>query len=230
MRIYDNVTCINKTDNNIINTIYKKDKSPSDNYKTKNIRCDWCFGSHNSRVCPYEKLCNVEINTYIGNYFEDYIESNIKCIKCNTFSLHKLGDNTPSMDLICIKCYKKIELKSKCLSAIDIPNDIQCKGGNYNYLIDNITNSELDIIIIIYSVNRINKTIKIRHIYWINNYDLLFNDNINIIKNDKLSIISIKNRNDLIDIKLPKIINISLKSFIDNIMKTIDLNNKKISL
>lgn len=198
-----------------------KDYNPN---KKNTIYCEWCNYNHNSRECPYEKLCNKEIIVKVGQIMEEFIEYNFKCTKCNEYSLRRLGDNSPSIDLMCRTCDKKIEIKSKCLSIEELPNEIVCKGGNYNYFKNNIVNLNLDLIVIIYGVNRKNKVINIREIYWFDNIQLKnqYNVKISLDKNLITSNIYIKNRNLINKIYLAKNITISFEKLIKKLINKIN--------
>jgi hypothetical protein len=177
----------------------KIEKFGKSDYITK---CSFCNGNHNSRNCDIEQFCAPIFKKEVGIYMEEHITQNITCPRCNNNKLYKLGNHTPSIDLVCTECSHIYEVKSKCLSVKDLPNDIFCNGGNYNELINNIKNKELDLIIVLYGVNREKKEIFIREILYADNN--MLNDNNhkkNIIiskKNDnQLSSIEIKNKDKL---------------------------------
>jgi hypothetical protein len=119
------------------------------------ISCDFCKGNHNTRDCHVELKLAPEIKKFIGNLMEYYFCNYFSCPKCKNKSLTVLGNNKPSLDIICSICSKNIEIKSKCLSIDKLPNDIICHGGNYNNFINNITNINLDLAVIIYGVDYI---------------------------------------------------------------------------
>jgi hypothetical protein len=173
----------------------------------KNIRCSFCNGEHNSRNCNIEQIFAPIFKKEVGIYMEEHITQNIMCPRCDNNKLYKLGNHTPSIDLVCTECKHIYEVKSKCLSVKNLPNDIFCNGGNYNEFINNIKNKELDLIIVLYGVNREKKEIFIREILYAPNNMLKDNILNNIIiskKNDnQLSSIEIKNKEKLkkIDIK-----------------------------
>ena len=110
-------------------------------------------------------------------------------------SLHVLGNNKPSLDIICNTCCKKFEIKSKCLSVKNLPLDLIMPHGNYfDYLRSHEDN--LDFIIIIYGVDRKQKNIIIKKILHVPNKMINQNDmSFRVIKNDKddKSMIHIKN-------------------------------------
>jgi hypothetical protein len=123
--------------------------------KLTNInKCSFCNGNHNSRNCNIEQYCAPIFKKEVGMYMEEHITQNITCPRCNNDKLYKLGSHTPSIDLVCTECNHIYEVKSKCLSVKDLPIDIFCNGGNYTELINNIKNKELDLIIVLYGVNR----------------------------------------------------------------------------
>ena len=99
-----------------------------------NQYCEFCYENHSCRDCHKEKQLRTIISTKVGLLMEELIEHKLKCKYCNKYSLIRRGDNSPSLDLECRLCKKKIELKSKCMSVGNIPHDITCKGGNYFHL------------------------------------------------------------------------------------------------
>lgn len=193
-------------------------------YTNNYIICEFCNGNHNCRECPIEKAVCSEIKLTVGLYMEEFVENNIKCSNCNLYSLQRLGDNSPSLDLKCYICNKKIEVKSKCLSIDKLPNDIQCKGGNFNNFKFNIEQKQLDLILIIYGVNRKSKKIYIREMYNINNDILLHSHNVEITQNDtsSCSMINIKDKNLLDSINTKNIPTISFKPLIKKLIKNIN--------
>ncbi len=163
------------------------------------VSCEFCKGNHNTRDCHVELKLAPEIKKFIGNLMEYYFCNYFSCPKCKNKTLTVLGNNKPSLDIICSTCSKNIEIKSKCLSIDKLPNDIICHGGNYNNFINNITNINLDLVVIIYGVDRKKKEITIRKVYYLPN-NILHNSKIitiNKCKNSTLSFINIKNTNKL---------------------------------
>jgi len=196
--------------------MYNKDRS-------LNEFCQFCFHNHNCRTCPYENELKKDMTIKVGIIMEELVQNIVKCKYCNTHTLKRLGDNSPSLDLECTKCNKIIEVKSKCLSVNNLPNDIECKGGNYLHFCNNISIRNLDLVLILYGVNRSNKEINIREIYWIKNNLLKEQSNIKIIKNDKnnLSKIYIKDRLKLDKLIIKNIPKISFKAWAEKLIKTI---------
>jgi len=183
--------------------------------------CEFCFGYHNCRDCDKEKKLRVTISNKVGLIMEEYLENNIPCRYCNSYTLVRRGDNSPSLDLECELCKKKIEVKSKCLSIDKLPNDITCKGGNFIHLQNNIKNKDLDLVLIIYGVDRKLKEIKIRHAFWISNNQLQDNELIQISRNYNLSTISIFDIRKLERVFLNNIGTISFRNWIEKLIKKI---------
>lgn len=182
--------------------------------------CDFCSScDHLTINCTIEKQMAPYFKKEVGNEMELFISKNIKCQICNSNRLKVLGNHTPSLDIIC-DCGAIYEVKAKCLSTKNLPDNIYCNGGNYNKFKENIING-LHLIIIIYGVNRKDKKIYIKHIYYIPNKVLINNSLIQIIKktDSTLSLINIPNRNVLININSNKNI-LSFKNLYD------DLKNK----
>jgi hypothetical protein len=162
--------------------------------------CSFCNKyDHTSKECKIEKDTSIKLKLLVGNMMEHYAANNIKCPECNCNSLCVIGDNTPSCDIICNNCNKMFEIKSKCLSCDVIPDDIMINHGHFDKFLSKI-NEGLNIIVIIYSVNRYNKSITIREILYINN---------TLIKNNKLITISKKKDSNytLITINNRKLLN-----------------------
>jgi hypothetical protein len=161
--------------------------------------CWFCYSKeHSCRECPLEFSISNKLRNKAGNDFEDYIANNIKCPGCLNLNLKRLNNHSPSLDIIC-SCGLKFEIKSKCLSIKELPNDIQLNHGSYIDCIDRINNESLNLILIIYGVNRIQKEIYIREILYANNSMLKNTKLIEIrpivLSNKKVSKIFIKNRN-----------------------------------
>jgi hypothetical protein len=189
------------------------------------ISCSFCGGRHNSRNCKIEQSMAPLLKKEFGLFMEKYIVSNIICPKCNFASLYSLNNHTPSTDIICSNCNTNYELKSKCLSVENLPNDIYCNGGNYLKFINNININNLELIIVIYGVKREEKQIIIREILYAPN-NILNNNNIIEIKQkdlSTLSIINVKNKEKLINLH----INNKLLSFKNNYDNFINSNKQK---
>ena len=187
------------------------------------IICEFCNENHNCRNCPTERKLKQTVTKNIGKVIEDFIAQNIPCRHCNQNSLYHLDNNTPSCDIKCSNCnMTNIEVKSKCLSVTNLPDDIQCKAGNYNHFIENINDNQLDLIIVIYSVDRKSKCITFREIYYLYNDALINIMNTNLLSINETaysSIININNRNSLSHLKLTikKPIVISLEDYINEL-------------
>jgi hypothetical protein len=182
--------------------------------------CEFCNGKHITRNCPVELKLAPEIKKIVGNLMEYYFCNSFSCPGCKNKTLSVLGNNKPSLDIICLTCSKKIEVKSKCLSINNLPRDIVCHGGNYNQFINNIENLELDLVVIIYGVNRKKKEIYIRKVYYIPN-NILYNSKLVTIDkciNSSLSIINIKNIEKLNNIIIKSNQIISFKNIINKFL------------
>ena len=96
-------------------------------------------------------------------------------------------------------CTKNIyECKSKCLSVDNLPSDIILPHGSYPHFICRLDEG-LNLIVVIYGIDRSKKTINIREVRYADNKDLI---NSNIIQIEKKqdsnsSSIFIKNRSKL---------------------------------
>ena len=135
-------------------------------------------------------------------------------------TLKRLNNHSPSLDIICT-CGLKFEVKSKCLSIKELPIDIQLNHGTYIDCMNRINEDSLNLILIIYGVNRIQKEIYIREILYANN-KLLKDSNVIDIKpivlsNKKVSKIFIKNRNLMAKLNLSNMTRtISFKHEVEN--------------
>lgn len=154
--------------------------------------CHFCGGSHNCRVCPIEKTVAPKLKKIIGKKMEQYV-SLLSCPCCRKKNLYLLNDNSPSLDIICINknCGKKFEVKSKCLSCTDLPNDLQINHGNYEYYLKR-QREGLDFIVVIYKVDRINKISTIRKVIHIPDNDIKTHSNFQVIQKNRYCEIQIK--------------------------------------
>jgi hypothetical protein len=171
--------------------------------KKNSIKCYFCNGDHICRECPKESKVSPIFKRKIGDIMEHWIANNFKCPGCKCAQLNVIGNHTPSLDIICKKCLMKIEVKSKCLSVQKLPSDIKLPHGSYIDYIQRLKEN-LNLIVIIYGVDRINKNISIREVLYANNFDL---KNPAVIKVDKrpdsnLSTIFIKNKTKLINLDI----------------------------
>jgi hypothetical protein len=183
-----------------------------------NIKCFFCGGNHACRSCPIEYTMAPILRKKVGNIMEYYIADNLECPECHVRKLKVIGNHTPSLDIICSHCNNKFEVKSKCLSVNNLPNDIKLPHGSY---VDYVYRLEegLNLIVIIYGVDRIKKLITIREVLYANN-NLL--KKINIVEVSKridnnLSTIMIKNKEKLVKLKIQTNNTIlTFKSDVDN--------------
>lgn len=185
--------------------------------------CWFCHSNdHSCRECPLESAISNKLRNKAGNEFEDYIAANVKCPGCMKATLKRLNNHSPSLDIICT-CGLKFEVKSKCLSIKELPIDIQLNHGTYIDCMNRINQDSLNLILIIYGVNRIQKEIYIREILYANN-KLLKDSNVIDIKpivlsNKKVSKIFIKNRNLMAKLNLSNMTRtISFKHEVENYM------------
>lgn len=164
----------------------------------ENKKCYFCGGNHLCRECPQETVLAPILKKYIGSIMENFIGDNFNCPCCHNKSMKVLGNHTPSLDLVCSNCFRKFEVKSKCLSVNDLPLDIRLPHGNFEDY-KKRQNLGLDLFVIIYKVDRIKKKITIREVLYANNNEIKKNNNIKVIrrKNSHLSNIIIKDRNNL---------------------------------
>lgn len=170
---------------------------------TNNNKCFFCNGDHTCRVCPIESAMAPIFKKKVGEMMEYWVGHNLKCPGCDQPTLNVIGNHAPSLDIICQSCSRKFEVKSKCLSVNKLPNDINLPHGTYIDFTHRL-NEGLNLIVIIYGVDRINKLIKIREVLHADNTDFR---NHNIIKVEKrsdcnLSTIFIKNREKLAKLKM----------------------------
>jgi transcription elongation factor Elf1 len=147
-----------------------------------------------SKECLLEKQLAPIMRKLVGMYMEFFVANEVYCPRCNNKTLESLGTHAPSLDLICKSCKTKYEIKSKCMSADIIPVDLVFNHGNY-YDYINRQRQGLDIILIIYSVNRKTKVIKIRKVLWVPHNQIIESNIINVIKkqNSTLSQIVVDN-------------------------------------
>lgn len=167
--------------------------------------CSFCNSSeHFTFNCNIEKKMAPYFKKEVGNEFELFVSKYIKCQLCNSNKLKVLGNHTPSLDIRC-ECGAIYEVKAKCLSTKNLPDNIYCNGGNYNKFKENIING-LNLIIIIYGVDRKDKKIHIKYIYYIPNNKLINESFIQINKkqDSTLSLINIPNRNALTNLNFTK--------------------------
>lgn len=183
--------------------------------------CWFCHSiDHSCKECPIESGIANKLRYKAGNEFEDYIANNIRCPGCLSLSLKRLNNNSPSLDIIC-ECGLNFEVKSKCLSIKELPNDIQLNHGSYIDCINRVNKESLNLILIIYGINRIQKELYIREILYANN-KMMKNTKIIAIKpiilsNKIVSKIFINNRNFMVKMNMTNIKHtISFKQEVDN--------------
>ena len=181
-------------------------------------KCYFCGENHTCRECPLEAQMAPILKKKVGIMMEHYVANNFVCPDCNKSTMKVIGNHSPSLDIICSECSKKIEVKSKCLSASKIPKDIRLPHGSYLDYINRLDNG-LDLFVVIYGVDRIKKLIKIREVLHATNSLLKNKEIIEVIKRqdmnsrgqpsnlstifikdkDKLNFLSIPNKERFID-------------------------------
>lgn len=174
--------------------------------KKSKLRCYFCDGNHVCRDCPIEEKLAPMLKKKVGKFMEHYVARNLPCPTCKLKKLKVLGNNSPSLDIICKNCNRNIEVKSKCLSVNNLPSDIYLPHGNFNEYFER-QKSGLDFIIVIYSVNRIKKVINIRKVLYMNDEIIKVGDVVKVLKrvDSPLSMIKID------DIDSPKIRKVKIK-------------------
>jgi len=175
-------------------------KSPN----KEGIKCYFCNGNHACRDCPLEATMAPILRKKVGNMMEYYVAENLKCHECGQEKkLRVIGNHTPSLDLVCSCCHKKFEVKSKCLSVAKLPNDINLPHGSY---IDYVSRLEegLNLIVIIYGVDRVKKLITVREVLYAKNQELKDSSIVEVLKrnDNNLSTIMIKNKKNLSKLSL----------------------------
>jgi len=185
---------ISNQDNDVLSKSTNKDS----------IKCYFCNGNHACRDCPLEATMAPILRKKVGNMMEYYVADNLNCPECGQEKkLKVIGNHTPSLDLVCGCCHKKFEVKSKCLSVAKLPSDINLPHGSY---IDYVHRLEegLNLIVIIYGVDRVKKLITVREVLYATNDDL---KNPNVVEvqrrpDNNLSTITIKNKKKLFTLNL----------------------------
>jgi hypothetical protein len=130
----------------------------------------------------------------VGQHMESFVANELECPRCHNKTLQLLGNHSPSLDIVCNHCETNFEVKSKCISANVIPNDLILNHGNY---FDYISRQEsgLDFITIIYGVDRKTKVITIRKVFHVPNDMILEKKHFKVVKktNSTMSDIIIPN-------------------------------------
>ena len=186
--------------------------------RNNSISCYFCNKNHNCRRCPLEAKIAPKLKKEIGIFWEKFVSAHIPCKKCGN-KLTVLGNNTPSLDLVCSRCAEPYEVKSKCISAKTIPDDLIFNHGNY---FDYIRRQEdkLNFFLIIYKVDRKNKVVTIRKVLYVSNNEVKADNTFRIEKknNSTLSLIIIPNYNNLNEIPLHKNFTYSFKTLVDKLV------------
>ena len=135
------------------------------------------------------------LKKYIGKIIENFMASQFACPCCNKNGLTVLGNHSPSLDIVCKTCSRKFEVKSKCLSINELPNDIKLPHGSFEEY-KKRQDTGLDLFVVIYKVDRRKKIITIREVLYAKNSEIISNKNIKVVKRkgSHLSTIFIKDR------------------------------------
>ena len=186
-------------------------------------KCYFCGGSHICRECPQEAVLAPILKKYIGSIMENFIGNNFNCPCCNKKSMKVLGNHSPSLDIICSNCNRRFEVKSKCLSVYQLPDDLQLPHGSFNDYLKR-QNNGLDLFVIVYKVDRINKKITIREVLYAKNKEIKKNENIKVIRRKKshLSTILIQDRKKLQKMNVEKIYQFDFSKIIDKYMENFE--------
>lgn len=171
-------------------------------------KCYFCGEDHTCRECPLEAQMAPILKKKVGIMMEHYVANNFVCPNCSSSTLKVIGNHSPSLDIICSECSKKIEVKSKCLSANKLPKDIRLPHGSYPDYINRLDNG-LDLFVVIYGVDRIKKLIKIREVLHATNIHLRNPNIVEVIKRQdsstsNLSTIFIKDKDKLNLLQVPQ--------------------------
>ena len=89
----------------------------------------------------------------VGEACEEYIKTNMKCVRC-TGSFGKCKTNEKSVDLFCLNCGQKYQIKAKCTTPTQLRNIMNKNmfktiGGDYSTTVNNICEN-IDYFIILY--------------------------------------------------------------------------------
>ena len=156
--------------------------------------------THTSRNCDEEKNLAHFFKQDIGHTFEHVVSQYIDCPMCKeSNSFQVLGDNTPSLDLICNKCKRPFEVKSKAFTKNN-DNNITLPHGCWESFKER-RDSGLHLIIVLYGIDRQKKNLYVTNVYHASN-SMLKDKNERVISvyplyNSSLCEIYIKNKIDL---------------------------------
>jgi hypothetical protein len=159
----------NRRNKSTNNRLWRKKVSPN-HRNGKKRHCHYCNSTeHLCRDCPEEKKNAPTYKLVIGKWAEKYV-AKYPCPGCRKKTLEFLGDHTPSLDVRCTNktCNHIIEVKSKCLSVKNLPNDIFMHHGNFNFYQQRVQQG-LTFVFVIYSVDRRTKTFNVRKVFYVDN-------------------------------------------------------------
>jgi hypothetical protein len=170
--------------------------------------CSFCNDFHYTRDCPIESQMSSFLKKKVGMMMEHYVANNFFCPNCNRKSLSVIGNHSPSLDIKCsrTRCNHIIEVKSKCLSVHSLPSDLTIPHGNYVDFLDRLEQN-LDVILVIYGIDRIKKEIQIREVLYLSNKIIKNPELVEIEKrpNSTLSFIKIYHRETIPKVVIPQL-------------------------
>ena len=143
----------------------KYPKVPTKVSRSTAIKCNFCSGPHVVKACPLEKSMKTVLKRKMGVMAEQYVANNVNCPVCNYHSLQVMGNDLPSLDIVCKNCLNIFEVKSKCLSVDGLPLDLHLEHGTFRTY-EYRKYQGLNLFIVIYGIDRINKLITIREVLY----------------------------------------------------------------
>ena len=159
---------------------------------------------------------------------ENFIGNTFECPCCQQKTMKVLGNHSPSLDIICTNCKRRFEVKSKCLSVNNLPNDLKLPHGSYNDYLKR-QNNGLDLFVIIYKVDRVKKKITIREVLYAKHQDIIQEENILVMKREKshLSTILIKDKFLLRKMNMNQIYQFDFSIIIEKYMENLEKIKKR---
>jgi type II restriction enzyme len=93
----------------------------------------------------------------VGEASEEYIKSNLNCLRCNKNDFDKCKIDEKSKDLICNNCNQKYQIKAKSATPLQVNkiksnNTFKTVGAEYSTTLKNI-NENIDYLILLYDKN-----------------------------------------------------------------------------
>ena len=178
-----------------------------ENYTSKKKFCFYCGSTnHLSRSCPLEREHSPILKEKIGNFIEHYI-AKYDCPYCENNSLVVFDDNSPSLDIYCKECGQAFEVKSKCLSIKNLPDDVLMPHGSFSKFKKRVDQG-ISFVFVIYEVDRRKKKFTIRKVLFASHDEIIDNKKVivdlnNVNKSASPTSPNRKNNNSMI--KVPNI-------------------------